>query len=201
MKEKDNETSKTANMLTNLLDQKNDKGEAILNLTERYINHFAVRYLNLSKHEQQDIKQEVAISFLSHGDKMRESCSRSWIYTVVRNCCINHVRKQISLQDTLEKKLVTKTKTLMQLQSESIWNKRSCEEIDFIENIFRIQDEKPTSQKDDPMILELYLHGYSYGEIAERIKRSESTIANRISTLKRQLKDTIGEINSSGVLN
>ena len=88
------DSANCAQMLCHLLDQTNDNGAAILNLIERYVNHFAKRYCNLGFHEQQDIQQDVAVKLLCHGETVRHNCSKSWVYTVVRNQCINYIHKK-----------------------------------------------------------------------------------------------------------
>ena len=177
-------------MLGNFLNQENDNGAALLNLVERYVDHFARRYNNLNFYEQQDIQQEVALKLLCHGEKVRENCSRSWVYTVVRNQCINHVRQretQLSFchysGDPESMAAASgKTPTLNNNFDLSIIGSMDC-----LQKIFKSIEVQKTG-KEDIAIYTQYAFGLTYAEISKRSKRTVAAIGNRISTLKRRLK-------------
>lgn len=182
-------------MLCHLLDQEHDKGAAIMSLVERYINHFARRYCNLSFHERQDIRQEVAISLLCHGKTMRENCPKSWVYTVVRNQCIAHVRKQT--------KHLTVFKSTEHSNTEShvtgpvpAFNEGVevgvIQQIDCLQKVFD-QIEAQETGKADIAIYTQYAFGLSYVEISKRSKRTVDAIGRRISVLKGRLKKLMNE--------
>ena len=177
-------------MLVHLLDQTHDNGAALMNLIERYISHFCRCYCDLGFDERQDILQEVAIKLLCHGSKMREYCPKSWIYTVVRNQCINYIRSR-SRQSSVFKQLPddstesSVTGSLPQLnQSADI---TLLEELDCLEKVFdRVEAEQ--TGKADILLYTLYAFGLSYAEISQRSQRTVDAIGTRISLLKKRIK-------------
>lgn len=187
--------SSCAYMLCNLLDQKHDYGAAILSLVERYINHFARRYCNLNFHERQDICQEVAIKLLCHGEKVRADCPRSWIYAVVRNQCISHVRKQTTELSLFDKSVNCDEEAAatgaIPLLAEGV-DYAVISQIDCLQKVFDNIGSQETG-KADIAIYTQYAFGLSYIEISKRSKRTVDAIGRRISLLKSRLKNLVIE--------
>ena len=190
-----NDTASCSQMLGDLLDQTNDNGAAIMSLVERYIAHFCRRYCNLNFDERQDVLQEVAIKLLCHGSKVRKKCSRSWVYTVVRNQCINHIRSRSlhssifkHAQDDQPESHITGSPPLLD-QSADI---TLVDELDCLEKVFeRIEDQQ--TGKTDVSLYTLYAFGLSYAEISERSQRTVDAIGTRISLLKKRIKTFMHE--------
>lgn len=180
-------------MLCHFIDQSDDHGAAILNLVERYINHFNQRYANLDFHERQDIQQDVAIKLLSQGHKVRDNCPRAWVYTVVRNQCINHVRKQskhlpcISTSNYSESGETGRLPTLDEGRTIRLIHQMDC-----LQKIFDKIESQETGKADIALYTQ-YAFGLSYKEIAKRSKRTVDAIGQRISVLKKRLKLLVEE--------
>ena len=182
-------------MLCHLLDQKNDHGAAIMNLIERYINHFNQRYANLGFHERQDIRQDVAIKLLCQGHKVRDNCSRAWVYTVVRNQCINHVRKNskhLSAPNAQHYSEFESTETGLIPSLDEGYNIRLLQQMDCLQKIFDEIEAKETGKADVAMYTQ-YAFGLSYKEISKSSKRTVDAIGQRISILKKRLKKLVEE--------
>lgn len=182
-------------MLCHLLDQSHDNGAAILNLVERYVEHFSRRYCNLSFHEQQDIQQDIAVKLISHGETVRHNCSRSWVYTVVRNQCINHVHKQANQLSIYKfsdhpERVAHSTGGMPSL--DQTVNIELIERLDCLQRIFDRVEAQETG-KADIAIYTQYAFGLSHAEIASCSRRSVAAIGNRISLLKKRLKQLIKE--------
>jgi len=182
-------------MLCNLLDQENDNGAALLSLVDRYIHHFGRRYCNLSFDEQQDIQQEVAINLLHHGESVRQNCSRAWVYTIVRNQCINHIRKR-----TCRSSIIKSTENYDAIASivgkaPSLDHGLNVDVIDSIDCLQKVFDqiEAQETGKEDIAIYTQYAFGLSYLEISASSNRTVAAIGNRISILKKRLKKLIEE--------
>jgi RNA polymerase sigma factor (sigma-70 family) len=182
-------------MLCHLLDQKHDNGAAILNLVERYVEHFSRRYCNLSFHEQQDIQQDIAVKLISHGEAVRNNCSRSWVYTVVRNQCINHVHKQanqLSVYNFSDDPEESAHSTGGTPSLDQTVNIELIERLECLQRIFDRVEAQETG-KADIAIYTQYAFGLSYTEIARSSRRSVAAIGNRISLLKKRLKQLVKE--------
>lgn len=189
------DSANCAQMLCHLLDQTNDNGAAILNLIERYVNHFAKRYCNLGFHEQQDIQQDVAVKLLCHGETVRHNCSKSWVYTVVRNQCINYIHKKtknLSVFKFSENPEATANATGPPPSLNQSINIDLIQRIDCLQKVFD-QVESQETGKADIAIYTQYAFGLSYQEISKRSRRTVAAIGNRISILKRRLKKLIKE--------
>lgn len=182
-------------MLCNLLDQKQDYGVAILSLVERYVNHFSRCYCNLSFHERQDIGQEVAIKLLCHGDKVRENCSRSWVYAVVRNQCISFVRKQTTELSVLNRSTEANDDANITGVIPPLAEGVDFEMINQIDCLQKVFDEIEVQEtgKVDIAIYTQYAFGLSYVEISKRSKRTVDAVGRRISLLKKRLKNLVSE--------
>ena len=182
-------------MLCNLLDQENDNGAELLSLVSGYVEHFARRYNNLNFYEQQDIQQDVAIKLMCHGEKVRENCSRSWVYTVVRNQCINHVHQRAKLLSLVRFSENPETTVTTIGSAPSLENNPDItiiDSLDCLQAIFN-QIEARETGKEDISIYTQYAFGLSYTEISMRSKRTVAAIGNRISILKRRLKKLVRE--------
>ena len=190
-----NQEASCTEMLCHFLDQSHDHGAAILNLVERYINHFNQRYANLDYHERQDIQQEVAVKLLSQGHKVRDNCPKAWVYTVVRNQCINHVRKQskhLPCTGTLDFSEPECNETGQIPALDEGRNIRLLHQMDCLQNIFDQIETQKTGKADIAMYTQ-YAFGLSYKEIAKRSERTVDAIGQRISVLKKRLKQLIEE--------
>lgn len=182
-------------MLNHLLDQQHDKGAAMLSMIGRYVSHFSRCYGNLDFYEKQDIRQEVAIKLLCHGEKVRGNCSKAWVYAVVRNQCINHLRQQsrrlsalkASEDPELETQITGEAPKLTAQSDSNLLN-----ELDCLHRIFDIIEARKTGKADIALYTQ-YAFGLSYTEISERSKRTANAICSRISTLKNQLRALIIE--------
>ena len=190
-----NTNNSCTQMLCNLLDQKQDYGVAILSLVERYVNHFSRCYCNLSFHERQDISQEVAIKLLCHGDKVRESCSRSWVYAVVRNQCISFVRKQTTELSVLNRSIEANDDANITGVIPPLAEGVDFEMINQIDCLQKVFDEIEVQEtgKVDIAIYTQYAFGLSYVEISKRSKRTVDAVGRRISLLKKRLKNLVSE--------
>jgi len=182
-------------MLCHLLDQNNDNGAAMLSLVDRYVRHFAKRYCNLSFHERQDIRQEVAITLLCSGSSVRDNCTRSWVYAVVRNQCINHVRKQTKhlavFKGSGDPETDATTTGPMPPLHEST-GVAVMDQMDCLQKVFDRIEAQETG-KADIAIYTQYAFGLSYLEISKRSKRTVDAIGRRISLLKNRLRNLMSE--------
>lgn len=179
-------------MLCDLLDQKHDNGAAMLSLVERYIGHFSKRYCNLNFHERQDVRQEVAVKLICSGAKIRANCPRSWVYTVVRNECIDHIRKQSTQLAVFNASNVEANVTGSVPPLTETVDGGFILKIDCLQKVFDRIESRETG-KADIAIYTQYAFGFSYSEISKRSKRSVDAIGRRISVLKGRLKDLMNE--------
>lgn len=186
-------TYSCSQMLCNLLDQKNDNGAAILSMVERYIHYFSKSYSNLDFHDQQEIHQEVSLKLLCHGEKVRDNCTKAWVYTVVRNQCINYIRKRSGqravIKGSEDPELAASVSGASYLLNKDI-ETGLLDELDCLQKIFGVIESEQRG-KFDIFLYTLYAFGLSYNEISERSKRSVGAIGQRISLLKKRLNQLV----------
>ena len=191
----DSSSNGCAKMLCDLLDQKNDHGAAILSLVDRYTSHFARRYCNLSFHERQDVRQEVAIKLLCHGQKVRDNCSKSWVYAVVRNQCMNHVRKHTTELSVFEKSANADDDANVVGSIPPTAEGADYEvihQLDCLQKVFDKIEAQETGSADIAIYTQ-YAFGLSYIEISKRSQRTVDAVGQRISVLKSRLKKLVHE--------
>ncbi|PWQ93963.1 RNA polymerase sigma factor [Leucothrix arctica] len=182
-------------MLCNLLDQTNDSGAAILSMVERYIHHFSSVYCNLDFHDRQEIHQEVSLKLICHGEKVRDNCTKAWVYTVVRNQCINHIRKRNGQRSVItgyeDPEQTATTCGVPYILSKGLETGMQ-DQLDCLQKMFGVIESEKTG-KSDITLYTLYAFGLSYTEISERSKRTVGAIGQRICLLKKKLSNLVLE--------
>jgi len=180
-------------MLHNLIQQKGDHGVALLSLVSHYIQQCCQTYYSITYAEQQDIAQEASIKLMVHYQDLKHSISRRWIYVMVKNLCIDTLRKQrksncfdysIDHEETNEYSQLT----LEDFDSHSYFDNHQC-----LDNVFAYIEAQPTGE-DDLIVYTHFAYGLSRSDIANITGRTVSAITKRISILRARLKQLRGEL-------
>jgi len=129
----------------------------------------------------QDLVQSVFISFWDQrGNFENEKAVKSFLYTSVKNKCLNHL-KHLSVRQKHEEQLI------YELESTELFNQQVIEEDTF--NLLYQEIEKlPQSAK---KIMLLALKGLKNKEIAETLGISENTVKTQKKIAYSKLKDKL----------
>lgn len=157
--------------------------DAFVELTVRYMSVIKWNASRFVEIEQEDLCQEGLLGLLSAVQSYRvENASfRTYAKTCIMNRCISFARKtgrnlSVPLDDEISE-LSSKEDT----DPEKIFMNREYYRL-LRETVFRILSKMERS------VLFLYLNGYKYVEIAERISGTEKSVDNAMQRIRKKLK-------------
>lgn len=146
---------------------------------------FAMK-LTADKEEADDLLQETSLKALDNEDKYTPDTNfKGWMYTIMRNIFINNYRKTVRDQT-----FVDQTENLYHLNLPQDSGFDSTEGNYDLKEIRRIVNSLP---KEYRVPFSMYISGFKYREIADRLGLPIGTVKSRIyftrQRLQRDLKD------------
>lgn len=173
-------------LLHNLVKQQGDCGSELLSIVDHYIHRCCRVYYTLDHRDQQDISQEASIKLLVHYEDIKYSINKRWLYVMVKNLCIDALRKQRSSNQLIPRMSDPEADVpppdLKDFEYSSEFDHREC-----LDNVFTHIANQPTGQED----LTIYSHfayGLSRTDIAQITGRTVNAVTKRISILRSRLK-------------
>lgn len=186
-------------MLDAFVHQQGDLGAQLLSTLQRYIQYCGYKLHPLTRDDQQEILQEVAITLLQRYKQLKKDCN-GWLFTIVRNQYIDQLRKQqrqVSLVEPHAHHAENTGNTgstgdadhqnfVQNLpcphSSHQLYNETEC-----LEHIFDHIEQQPTGAMD----ITIYTHhafGLSNAEISAQTGRTAGAIAKRLSLLRQRIQ-------------
>ena len=149
------------------------------------LHRFAMK-LTADKEEADDLLQETSLKALDNEDKYTPDTNfKGWMYTIMRNLFINNYRKTVRDQT-----FVDQTENLYHLNLPQDSGFDSTEGNYDLKEIRRIVNSLP---KEYRVPFSMYISGFKYREIADRLGLPIGTVKSRIyftrQRLQRDLKD------------
>jgi len=149
------------------------------------LRRFALK-LTADKEEADDLLQETSLKALDNEDKYTPDTNfKGWMYTIMRNIFINNYRKTVRDQT-----FVDHTDNLFHLNLPQDSGFESTEGNYDLKEIRRIVNALP---KEYRVPFSMYVSGFKYREIAERLGLPIGTVKSRIfftrQRLQKDLKD------------
>ena len=149
------------------------------------LRRFAMK-LTADKEEADDLLQETSLKALDNEDKYTPDTNfKGWMYTIMRNIFINNYRKTVRDQT-----FVDQTENLYHLNLPQDSGFDSTEGNYDLKEIRRIVNSLP---KEYRVPFSMYISGFKYREIADRLGLPIGTVKSRIyftrQRLQRDLKD------------
>ena len=149
------------------------------------LHRFAMK-LTADKEEADDLLQETSLKALDNEDKYTPDTNfKGWMYTIMRNIFINNYRKTVRDQT-----FVDQTENLYHLNLPQDSGFDSTEGNYDLKEIRRIVNSLP---KEYRVPFSMYISGFEYREIADRLGLPIGTVKSRIyftrQRLQRDLKD------------
>ncbi|MDY4043493.1 MAG: RNA polymerase sigma-70 factor [Marinifilaceae bacterium] len=150
---------------------------------------FAESYVSKTELAE-DIVQDVFLDFLSRKDLASIEYTRSYIFSCVKNCCIDYLRK-LKITDPLDTKIIDAA--------------YYTGELDILEQEERIQQvEKAIAQLPEQRqaIVKMYFYeGMSYGKIVEITGLSINTVKTHMKKAYQDLrKILVGKIDDTSLI-
>lgn len=167
-----------------------DAFEALISDNTRFVYNIALKMLK-NKEDAEDISQEALIKVYKNIDSFNmESSFRTWMYRIVVNTCLDHMRKNKVTVLSIDKPIITEHN---EFQVEIEDNSFSPEEL-----FERKENQKliihALNQLDDSFKTAIILrdiNDFSYEEIAEILTCNLGTVKSRISRGRQKLREII----------
>jgi RNA polymerase sigma-70 factor, ECF subfamily len=154
----------------------------LLDLQDRLLG-FALS-LTHNRDEAQDVLQETMVRAISSRDKFAENTNfKAWVFTIMRNIFINDYRRVAR-----EQSIITRTDDLYQLDRPAEPGFSSPEGVMSVNEIHKVLGRLNKEMKQPFM---LYLLGYKYNEIAEKMQIPLGTVKSRIFLARKFLMEEL----------
>lgn len=150
---------------------------------QRNLKYYALS-LTSDSDRANDLLQETFVKALTYSDKFSEDTNfKAWVYTIMKNTFINDYRKASKSRNSLSGSnsefhlLVAKDK--LYPSPESFYSSNEIEKsIAALEDEYRIP-------------FQMFLDGYKYKEIAEKLELPLGTVKSRIFFTRKKLSATL----------
>jgi RNA polymerase sigma-70 factor, ECF subfamily len=140
--------------------------------------------LTLEKTDAEDLVQETFLKALLNKDKyVIHENFKAWVFTIMRNTNINSYRRSIYKQlwrdESMNSFFLNQMKFVSPDDPDTAYNvSEMTQHIEKLKETFRIP-------------LEMYIHGYKYREIADKLNLNIGTIKSRIHLSRKRLMDQL----------
>lgn len=147
---------------------------------QKHLGNFALS-LTLNKEDADDLMQETNLKVLDNQEKYASNTNfKGWVFTIMRNIFINNYRRSIRNRTLID---CTDDLYHISLPQNSGYNSPevayNVKEITTIINSFPEEYRKPFS---------MYIAGYKYEEIAEKMQIPLGTVKSRIHFARKRMK-------------
>ncbi len=140
--------------------------------------------LTADQEEANDLLQETSLKALDNKEKYMVGTNfKGWIYTIMRNIFINNYRKTLRDQTYLDQ-----TDNLFYLNQSLNLESDSTESSYDLKEMRRIVNSLP---KDYRVPFAMYVSGFKYREIAEKLGLPLGTIKSRIHFTRQKLQEDL----------
>jgi len=143
--------------------------------------------LTANRYDAEDLLQETTLRVLDNREKYIDNVNfKGWVLTIMRNIFINNYRKELRSQIIIDQ---TGDFQQMNVTEDSKWNNPeetiALKELKFIIN----------SLNDDLKIpFSMYVDGYKYNEISDKLALPLGTVKSRIFFARRELQRNLNKI-------
>lgn len=133
-----------------------------------------------------DLVQDTTLKALDSEDKFGENVNfTGWLFTIMRNIFINNYRRQVR-----ENTVTDTTENLFHLNASQPEASETPDGSYAVSEISRIIATLP---EDFRTPFQMYVSGYKYEEIAEKLNLPMGTVKSRIFTTRRQLRTLLSD--------
>jgi len=151
----------------------------LLGLQENMMN-FALQ-LTANKEDAQDLLQDTTLKVLDNQDKYIDNVNfKGWVLTVMRNLFINNYHKVVRTQSIVDQNA--------DLYNLDITNESGFDSPDTSYQLNEINRVIENLEDDLKIPFSLYLSGYKYQEISDRLQLPLGTIKSRIFFARKELQ-------------
>jgi RNA polymerase sigma-70 factor (ECF subfamily) len=158
--------------------------EAILSMQGK-LNHFAIT-LTCNSEDAEDLVQDTYLKVLSSEDKYEQDTNlKAWVLTIMRNTFINDYRKRKRINEVMNNHTDISSIKQFLLQSP--------ERADINYYVKEINKQISKIEEQQRIPFEMFLDGYQYKEIAEKMNISMGTVKSRIFFARKKLQNILSD--------
>ena len=133
-----------------------------------------------------DLVQETYLKVLLSEDKYEEDTNlKAWVLTIMRNTFINNYRKRKRINDVMSDDVYFNL-----LEARSV---QSSEKADVNYYVKEINKQINNIDDDQRIPFEMFLDGYKYKEIADKMDISLGTVKSRIFFTRKKLQHNLAD--------
>ena len=157
---------------------------ALLGLQDKL--HYYALSLTTDQERANDLLQETFLKALTYRNKFKQNTNvKAWIYTIMKNTFINDYRRNVKMRNTLDSSHndihLKVSKDKMYPGPDSFYNSREINKsIHALESEYRIP-------------FTMFLDGYKYKEIAEKLDIPLGTVKSRIFFTRKKLEKVLSD--------
>lgn len=141
----------------------------------------AAMTLTRNRDDAMDLTQDTILKLLDSEDKYDEQSKfKNWSLTVMKNLFLNNYRKISKMPIDTSEFRVDNISSIIDETPESVFSHKE---------IVKVLSKLPEIYK-QPMIM--YIEGYSYNEIAEKLCLPLGTVKSRIFAIRKKLEKRLG---------
>lgn len=149
------------------------------------LNHFALS-LTCNMDDAKDLVQETYLKVLSSEDKYEDNTNlKAWMLTIMRNTFINNYRRQKRNNEVMSDNI-----DLGFLGTRALQSSQKTDTNYYVKEI----NKQINNINDEQRIpFEMFLDGYKYKEIADKMNISLGTVKSRIFFTRRKLQNNLAD--------
>ena len=142
--------------------------------------------LTANREQAEDLLQETTLKALDNEAKYVDNVNfKGWIFTIMRNIFINNYRQQVRQATVVDK-------------SEDLYHINICQDsgIDSPEGTYAVKEitkSLATFSEEYRIPFSMYVAGYKYNEIADKLGLPLGTIKSRIFFARKRLRAELGD--------
>ena len=156
--------------------------QKLLSLQENMMN-FALM-LTANRDDAQDLLQDTTLKVLDNQDKFVDNVNfKGWVLTVMRNLFINNYHKVVRIQTFVD--------SSVDLYNLDIVNESGFDSPDKAYQIKEITKAINELNEDYKICFSMFLSGYKYNEIAEKLNVPLGTVKSRIFFARQELQKAL----------
>jgi RNA polymerase sigma-70 factor (ECF subfamily) len=151
----------------------------LLSIQENMMN-FALS-LTSNQSDAEDLLQETTLKVLDNKDKFVDNINfKGWVLTVMRNIFINNYHKIVRTQIMIDQRL--------DIDRLNVADEADADRMDYVFQLQALTDAIDKLSDDLKFPLSMYLSGYKYIEIAQKLNVPLGTVKSRIFFARRELQ-------------
>jgi len=147
---------------------------------------FTLRFTNNAE-EGQDLVQDTYLKALTYRERFIENTNlKGWLYTIMKNIFINNYRKQKRSKTTLDN-----TENLYHL---NVPEKHTFNLPDSSLEYSQLMSSVEKTKEDFLVPFKMYLEGYKYHEISEKLNIPIGTVKTRIFYARKDIQERLEKV-------